>query len=295
MIFILLMFCFVLRCSNIFLWWSIFVFIDLIFIFLCKNVVNYGNILNYFVIQEVLGLLFLIVNFLFLQFVVIIIKIGLAPFHFWIFSIIRRLDGWVFLWFLTFQKIPFIGILLIIFSYDVLFILFLGFFLCFLQLFLIKNYKFILTISSTESFNWILLGVFNSFFNGFILFLYYILIRVLLIPLFNKGNIGSNMDWILLLIYINIPLGMAFFVKIFVLSQFLIFNRYFLLLLLFLIFLNFLSLSIWIIIKRRRERGHTDKNLFIFFIIFSRLFILLLYYCSKNLLYYFDEVKLNSS
>jgi len=66
---------------------------DLVFVFLCKGINNYTVIVNYFVIQERLGLMFLIMNFLLVQFMIVMTKIGLAPFHYWIFVIVNGLEG----------------------------------------------------------------------------------------------------------------------------------------------------------------------------------------------------------
>lgn len=69
------------RC-NVFVWWSIFLLITVIFVILSKSVVRFGVILNYFMIQERLGLLFLVLGSGVLRFFVILLKIGVAPLHF---------------------------------------------------------------------------------------------------------------------------------------------------------------------------------------------------------------------
>lgn len=50
--------------------------------FLGKHFVKYVSIVNYFIIQEVLGLLFLVFRGLILQLLILIMKIGVSPFHF---------------------------------------------------------------------------------------------------------------------------------------------------------------------------------------------------------------------
>jgi hypothetical protein len=54
----------------------------LLFIILNKEKGGYISNFNYFIIQEVLGLVFLIFRRSFIVFFVILIKIGVAPFHF---------------------------------------------------------------------------------------------------------------------------------------------------------------------------------------------------------------------
>lgn len=275
MFFVMMLFFFVIVINNIFFWWRVFVFIDLVFIFLCKKIGNYINVLNYFIIQETLGLIFLLLRFLLIQFIVVMRKMGLTPFHYWIFTIISGLDGWIFLWFLTFQKVPFIGVLIIIFFYDVLWLVLFGFLLCYWQLLLLKNYKYMLTISSTETFNWILLGFVFSFFNGFILFLYYIGVSLFIIPYFNK-NLKLDYEWFVLLFYINLPLGVSFFVKIFVLGGFIVTLNFVVLLVLLLMFMNFLCLRVWIIMKRTFDSVNFVKSRFYYNLLLPFLFLLLL-------------------
>lgn len=65
---------------------------DLVFIFIGKESGRYGCLLNYFVLQERLALLFLVVIVSFVQRVVVMTKIGLAPFHYWLFVVVGGLE-----------------------------------------------------------------------------------------------------------------------------------------------------------------------------------------------------------
>lgn len=131
----------------------VFVLITITLIFLYKIQGNFDERLNYFVIQEVLGFLFLVFIRTILQLIVLIIKIGISPFHFWIFTVLRKVDNYLLLWFLTIQKLPFLPVLLYLFNLKFMLILLFGVILCYLQLYSMKNFKFMVTISSTESFN----------------------------------------------------------------------------------------------------------------------------------------------
>lgn len=144
-------------------------------------------------------------------------KMGLLPFHYWLFVVVGGLKSWLLMWFLTFQKLPFIGVLMIILVRELLFLLFFRFFLVYFQLFVVKNFKFIIVLSSTESFNWVLLGYFFSFVNGFVLFLYYFFLSIFMVPIFGGENF-LDYDWLVIFVYINIPLGVSFFVKFFIIS-----------------------------------------------------------------------------
>ena len=59
-----------------------FVTITIMFIFLAKGFRSNTSIINYFIIQERLGLFFLVFSVNIIQLLIIIIKIGVSPFHF---------------------------------------------------------------------------------------------------------------------------------------------------------------------------------------------------------------------
>ena len=65
--------------------------ITIFFVMLNKNINSFNSIINYFIIQESLGIFFLIFTISNLQIVVLLIKIGVAPFHFWVFTVINDL------------------------------------------------------------------------------------------------------------------------------------------------------------------------------------------------------------
>ena len=138
---------------NLLIWWSVFIIITLTFIFLNKIQGDFGNSLNYFLLQEFLGFLFLIFFSMFIQYIILIIKVGISPFHFWVVSVFLNLDNYMLIWFLTFQKLPFVPVLLLLFKFIIFFLILLGIIFCYFQLINIKNYKTMLVLSSTESFN----------------------------------------------------------------------------------------------------------------------------------------------
>ena len=139
--------------NNILLWWRVFIIITLTFVLLNKIQGDFGNSLNYFLLQEFLGFLFLIFFSTLLQYVLLIMKIGIRPFHFWITSVFLNLENFILMWFLTFQKLPFLPVLILIFKFFFIYLIILGVVFCYFQLINIKNYKVIIALSSTESFN----------------------------------------------------------------------------------------------------------------------------------------------
>nr|ARV88369.1 NADH dehydrogenase subunit 2 [Caenorhabditis sp. 38 MB-2015] len=259
--------------NNVIVWWSIFLLMTVVFTLLNKSNKSYTSIFNYFVIQESLGLLFLVFSSGFMQFFVILMKIGVAPLHFWIFNVTNNIFNYSLMWFLTFQKLPFLTILLQIFWLSSTYLLLLGLLVCYVQLFVMKSYKNLLIISSTESFNWIVLGVFFSFFNSLYLFLYYFVLMVLLISKFNKNTLNF-VNWETMLVFLNLPFSVSFFVKIFSLSEIFKFESFFVLLLLFLMFLSVLSFGFWLInLSMKDNKDISNNNKMNYFIILPLMII----------------------
>lgn len=245
--------------NNLIVWWSIFLIITVLFVLLNKSTKRYSRIFNYFVIQERLGLLFLVFYRRFFQFFIILIKIGVAPLHFWIFTVTNNVFNFNLIWFLTFQKLPFLVILLQIFWLNASILLIFGLLICYLQIFLLKSYKNLIIISSTESFNWIIIGLFFSFFNSLYLFFYYFILIVILISKYSKQNLNF-VNWETILVFLNLPFRVSFFVKIFSLREILKFERFFILILLFLIFLSVLSFRFWLINLRIKTNIWIQNN-----------------------------------
>lgn len=245
--------------NNLIVWWRIFLIITILFVLLNKGTKRYRSIFNYFVIQERLGLLFLVFYRGIFQFFIILIKIGVAPLHFWIFNVTNNVYNFNLIWFLTFQKLPFLVILLQIFWLSAFIFLIVGLLICYLQIFLLKSYKNLIIISSTESFNWIIIGLFFSFFNSLYLFFYYFVLIVILISKYSKQSLNF-VNWETILVFLNLPFSISFFVKIFSLSEILKLESIFVLLLLFLIFLSVLSFSFWLINLRTKTNIWIQNN-----------------------------------
>lgn len=245
--------------NNVIVWWRVFLLITILFTLLNKRNKRYRRIFNYFVIQERLGLIFLVFTRGFFQFFIIIIKIGVAPLHFWVFNVTNNVFNFNLMWFLTFQKLPFLVILLQIFWLRASILLIVGLLVCYLQIFMLKRYKNLIIISSTESFNWIIIGVFFSFFNSLYLFFYYFILIVILISKYSKQRLNF-VNWETMLVFINLPFRVSFFVKIFSLREILKFERIIILFLLFLMFLSVLSFGFWMINLRTKRNIWVQNN-----------------------------------
>lgn len=69
---------------------------------------------NYFLYQEVLGLLFVVGLSSSLCSILVIGKLGLSPFHAWGFYILEYLNGQILIWFLVYQKLVIVPSLLLV-------------------------------------------------------------------------------------------------------------------------------------------------------------------------------------
>nr|YP_009383834.1 NADH dehydrogenase subunit 2 [Cylicostephanus minutus]ARS44136.1 NADH dehydrogenase subunit 2 [Cylicostephanus minutus] len=262
--------------NNILVWWSVFLLMTLVFVMLNKQTNSFSSLFNYFVMQESLGLLFLMFSFGYLQLLIVMFKIGMAPFHFWIFSVTNGVFGFNLMWFLTFQKLPFLLIFLQMMMAKLIFFLMLGLFFCLFQMLLVKTYKNLLILSSTESFNWITLGFAMSFFNVLFLFVYYFLLMLMIIPKFEMINVSNMVGWETMLVFMNLPFSVNFFVKIFSLSEILKVQGVGILLLLFMMFFSALSLSFWMVNLSTKYYKMIKYNKSIFMFIIPLTLIVLL-------------------
>nr|YP_003097130.1 NADH dehydrogenase subunit 2 [Angiostrongylus costaricensis]ACT88800.1 NADH dehydrogenase subunit 2 [Angiostrongylus costaricensis] len=246
---VFLMSLFVLMVNNIFFWWGVFLVMTLLIVFMNKKVMSYSSVFNYFVLQESLGLMFLLLFFSFFPVLILMVKIGVAPFHFWLFKVVGGMYGFNLVWFLTIHKFPFLLVFLQLFFLNLVFFLLIGMVLCLFQLFTMKSFKSMVVISSLESFNWVLVGLVMSFFNMFYLFFYYLILMMFLIYKFDVvSSLGVKFSWELVLVFMNIPFGVGFFIKIFMLMEFLKSFGVYMILIMLMMFMGVLSLSFWLVI-----------------------------------------------
>lgn len=282
---VLFLFFFSIFIKSLLIFWRVFLILTIIFIFLIKLEGNQLSLLNYFILQEILGLIFIFLNIIFFQSIFIIIKLGVSPFHFWIFSILNSLSLNLIYWFLTFQKIVYL-IVLINFKIMFFFLIF-GILVCFFQVLFIYDYLKIFLVNLTERMSWLLMLFRLRILDSLLLAIYYLFLLIFFIK---KRLSKKNKNWFLIFFFLNVPLRFNFFLKIFFLSHFS--KRFFLVFffLLFIIILRFLGF-IKILINRRLGFNYLkllNRQKYVLILQF-----LILFYCfSKIILYYLDKIKL---
>nr|AWL21403.1 NADH dehydrogenase subunit 2 [Ruizia karukerae] len=261
--------------SSYIFWWSTFVFMTIIFITINKEIVDCSSITNYFIIQEVLGLWFLVLVNSSTQFLVVSLKVGVAPLHFWVFSVLNSVGEWSLVWFLTFQKMPFFPVLLQVGSFLCFFILLVGVVICYVQMFVSKSFKNLFILSSTESFSWILLLMISSISGSLVLFLYYSFIMVFLIPLFFSNYINF-LTWEVAIVFMNIPFSMNFFIKILVLGQLVYYEYFLLLMILFIMSLSIYSLGSLLVFLSVKNIKFSFWNVTPYFVFLPLMFMIMI-------------------
>nr|QXT44859.1 NADH dehydrogenase subunit 2 [Crassicauda sp. Ningbo-2019]WHL46730.1 NADH dehydrogenase subunit 2 [Crassicauda magna] len=249
---------------DYFIWWSVFVISTFIFVIYLKSYVDVYCLVNYYLIQELCGYFFLIFSNFYCQILLLMVKAGVAPFHFWLFSVTSRLISWFLMWFLVLQKMPYFPVIFNFCGMELFFIIFLGLFFCYLNNFFCRDASNMLVIFSTESFNWLLLFSLFSFGSVYFFFLYYYFIMIFIIPFFS--SFYNCMSWELILLFFNIPLGLTFFLKIMVLFYGAALSGIYMLLVLFLMLMFSVSVIYWILMSSMYfSYGLKNINFYFFF------------------------------
>lgn len=274
-LFVLFLFFLRLIVKSLIIFWRFFLILTIIFIFFMKFEGNVINLLNYFVLQEIAGLFFLFFKNLVLQILIVLLKVGVSPFHFWIFSVLLGLRINLIFWFITFQKLVYIRFI-INWGLSFFFLFLLGIFFCFVQILFLFNFLKVFILNLTESLNWVLLFFVRSLFENLFLVIYYLFLFIILM---NRNLKDGGQNWLIILFFLNIPLRFNFFVKIFVLSRLLEIRFLFLFFLLFFIVLRVLGLLkvLFRLNLNFNNQKILNRNFYLIFIQFLFLF----YYFSK--------------
>jgi NADH:ubiquinone oxidoreductase subunit 2 (subunit N) len=236
-----------------------------------KGALNYLIIQSIFVPFVFLSLLF---NSLVLFSLRMLFKMGLPPFHFWFFKVVKRLNSKTFLFFRTLHKVVPIIVLVLISSKIILKLrVILSFFRVFL-LSTISNVKNILISSSFFHTGWIVIA---STKRGVLVLSYWAIYRIVLAIVINSLMLKSLNLWnvsineitlILLLILSGMPPLRLFWWKVRAVEIILRFSLY-----LRLLMLLFSVLAIWVysrilFLSLNLPKIYRNISLYLIFLIF---------------------------
>lgn len=139
-----------------------------------------------------------------------------------------------------------------------------------------------IVISSTESFNWVILTCFLSVINVVYLFFYYLCLMLMLMPSFVLKDYGF-INWETIFVFLNVPFSVSFFIKVFSLRELFKLGGIFILFLLFAMFLSMLCFSLWLVNMRTKTVWVLRDNIkSVFFFVIPLIVVSVIYYFSKN-------------
>lgn len=212
--------------NNLILWWSILILVTLMFLTIIKGINESYRLVKYFIIQEAasltIGVLILFSISLLIINIIIIIKIAIAPFHFWILNTLQSLQGWAFRWVLTFQKLPGLAMITQMIDNITYFIILGGSVLCSVQIILTVKPKTVILFSTTVTSGWVILTSPDVFLNLVFLATYFWAVASLLNERPNEQNI--EVSYIIVLVLLRFPLTLIFILKVRILSTLLTFS-----------------------------------------------------------------------
>ena len=228
--------------SLVFIWLCIEISVlRFILILLSSNLSqDYRVTIKYFLFQAMASILFLITLILFkdrksFNLLILMIKLGIAPFHLWFMAIIDKISLLNLIWVSIFQKIIPLRFMMLLKANEILiFGLGLRFFISSIHILLQRKLKKIIGASSIYSACWVLISSVTCERLGWRFFLTYRIFQICLLrfrriasTLPFKSSFGQN-SWshiCLILLILNLsgfPPSPLFFIKLRVLIQFLI-------------------------------------------------------------------------
>lgn len=174
-----------------------------------------SRLLKYFIIQEfagiILGLLLLAGYQGILINILLIIKLAVAPFHFWLITAIEHIRDLAFSWATTLQKLPAALILIQLMNPSTISLLALGTIYSVLHLFTITTAKGIILVSSTTTIGWILFLQAKNWISSAFILVAYLLLIILILTMTNRKSIETSISLIITLL--NWPLRIIFIIK----------------------------------------------------------------------------------
>nr|WAX01701.1 NADH dehydrogenase subunit 2 [Philometra sp. HZ-2022] len=249
--------------SNVIIWWSVFVMSAVVFIWMSKVEGSMAGMVNYFIIQESGGLIFLFFSGSVLQFLMLLVMSGVAPLHFWIFSVGLDLKGIMLVWFLLVQKLPFLPIIAAIYEFVYFYILIFGLLVCHLQYLVLSSDAKMIMISSTESFSWLVVMLCWGYVSYVFLVGVYVLGMMILLKSTSKDTYVNSLGWSGLLVLMNFPLGLVFLSKYYVLSL-LSSQNFIVLVLFFSVVLIYMCMALWVVGLTMTKSGLWSSNMSIY-------------------------------
>lgn len=276
--FLLLVFLFSRLIVNYLFWWSCFLLLRMVFVYISKLWgLDTLSIRLFFLFQEIVGILFLFNFREVFQGFVVLLKVGVSPFHFWLYYLCYFVEGYLLIWLFVLYKASLLPMVLYFYCDWFLLLLF-GLCLIYIQIRGVLLYKFIFFFSSLESFGWLLIGIGTSLINYVGFFFFYFFLVVVMFSSFNKFMF-FNLEQVYF--FFGMPLMLGFFMKFYFLGYFLsytLFVMLYLFLLFFLYRLVLLKFFLFYTVNSYSYFGGSGGLGMFFVFIFSYIFMCFLIY-----------------
>lgn len=204
--------------TRLFIWWLALLALTLLLRILIRRN-RQKEMANYYIIQEVARICFILYFRGELIGLILFFKMGLRPIIFWVLHVIKALTFIPLLWGVILQKIPILLIFLQVMTTNFLRILAFGVIFCCLSMFLVKRLKPIFILSSARSVNIIIFIVIGDDLIVIIFLLLYIMCTwtFLIFRNYSEALVNATI-WALIF---GLPLTFYFLIKITFIKTFL--------------------------------------------------------------------------
>lgn len=189
--------------------WFCFLLIVVVLINLISFYDIPGSIIfQYYIFQEVTGLMFLGSFSPSTRVLFLLLKVGVAPLHFWIHWISNYLPEFLLPWFLFWNKMIYLPVFPLILEGQIELLLW-GLVVVYIQLWSVSSLHLLIILGSVESFSWVLLTLSMSLTTYWLVVLFYMRVFILL---FNSST-SELLDLVLAIMFLGAPLYLLFMVK----------------------------------------------------------------------------------
>lgn len=196
--------------NNLLLYWVVFLIAGVLICFIISfEGFPVLTILNYFFFQELLGIFFILNLLPYMQILILFVKVGLPPFYFWVFYLVRFTSGFFLVWFLLWSKIIYLPVF-VIFLEDFIFIILFGLFLIYIHIFCISSFVNVVVLGSMERFSWALLIINISLLTFWVVIFVYIITGLFL---FNSSSEAVVTDMLFGFLLLGLPFNIVFILK----------------------------------------------------------------------------------
>lgn len=204
----------ILLVNNFVVWWALLIMCTMLGIMKLKvHGSSVYSMAYYYFIQEIVGILFILGLHYTYQYVLLLVKGGFSPFHYWIFFIVKFMKGSSFLWILTWQKLPYYLLLIRHINQKILLVVLIGGVIPLFQSLFVYSIKVLYFLLLTSRGNRVLVlgGVYTV--SIYLLVLFYLMMAYAIPGLVVERGIYFNGAELIFVLF-GFPGSLPFFIKL---------------------------------------------------------------------------------